>query len=220
MKKWKIFAVVSCLCFVVAACTGAAGFADETIRYKMTVTVETPEGIKTGSAVREAVRHTEPSIFPEQGGATYGLAKGEAISINLGNRGYFFVLLGGELEARLVFKGFKKKHNDGELVLQPNEYPRLVYFKDLKKPMTVQSISQYPNKAMPDGYGGMSELLSDPFGEGTKIESIAIATTSEPFTTNIGSLLGWLTSLKGGYLHGGPSSRGAPFGLHAGDFLR
>jgi hypothetical protein len=39
-----------------------------TMRYKMTVTVETPEGIKTGFAVREVSMRRYPQILPEQHG--------------------------------------------------------------------------------------------------------------------------------------------------------
>lgn len=36
------------------------------IRYKVTVTMSTPEGDKTGYAVREASRSSERSILPER----------------------------------------------------------------------------------------------------------------------------------------------------------
>jgi hypothetical protein len=35
-----------------------------TLRYKMTVSVETPEGIKTGSAVREIYFYRTPQLVP------------------------------------------------------------------------------------------------------------------------------------------------------------
>src|SRR5689334_19573264 len=66
------------------------------IRYRVTVTVETPEGIKTGSAVREASMYHETSILPDQGGTFYNIAKGQAVAVDLGKRGVLFVLLGGE----------------------------------------------------------------------------------------------------------------------------
>lgn len=220
MKKWLAFIGALFMGLSVAACVSAGGITNKKVRYVITVTVTTPEGISTGHAVREAGRYREPSLLPEQGGTTFTITKGEAIVVSLANRGTFLVLLGGEEEARLIFSSLEKLQNNDVLTLQPNEYPRLVYFKDLNDPMSVKPISQYPNKPMPDRYGGTSEVLSNIFGAGTKIESIEIAKTSEDLTSGISNLLPWLKALKGGYLHGGSSSRGAPLGLHAGDFLK
>lgn len=54
--------------------------------YKMTVTVETPEGVKTGSAVREVYSRTDPALLVNNGTHTI-LAKGDAVVIDLGSRG-------------------------------------------------------------------------------------------------------------------------------------
>ncbi|MBL8711812.1 MAG: hypothetical protein JNM12_02845 [Alphaproteobacteria bacterium] len=199
MKKWKIFAVVSCLCFVVAACTGAGGFSDETIRYKMTVTVETPEGIKTGSAVREAVRHTEPSILPEQGGATYNISKGEAVVIDLGQRGILFALLGGEWEAKIAFHALahvsKAEMFELDPLMKKWGSPRFVFFKNAKNPETVIA-ADFRN-------------LEKDFGLGVKLASFEMERTVEPVRVGIvHQNLPWLDKVHG-YISGknisGPS---------------
>src|SRR6218665_2890440 len=100
MKRFYMFAAGLFLTVTMAACAGACGFSNEKIRYKMTVTVETPEGIKTGSAVREAGRYTEPSILPDQGGVFYRVIGGEAVVVDLAERGVLFALIDDSREAK------------------------------------------------------------------------------------------------------------------------
>ena len=64
-----------------------------TWRYRITVEVETPEGIKTGSAVRE-VSNAASSIrfgFPES--TSPPEVRGEAVVVDLGERGVLFALI-------------------------------------------------------------------------------------------------------------------------------
>lgn len=65
-----------------------------TIRYRLSVEVETPEGVKNGSGVNMAGYSAEPEMF----GARpfhHGVWRGEAIPVDLGARGTFYVLLTG-----------------------------------------------------------------------------------------------------------------------------
>lgn len=58
-----------------------------TWRYKMTVTVETPEGIKTGSAVREISNSLQGNNWPDVGNPAG--VRGEAVVVDLSKRGVF-----------------------------------------------------------------------------------------------------------------------------------
>ncbi|RXR28273.1 hypothetical protein [Sphingobium fluviale] len=174
----------SALIFTMASCAGAGGFSNETIRYKMTVTVETPEGIKTGSAVREAIRYTEPSILPDQGGTFYNITKGEAVVVDLGHRGVLFVLIGGEWEARIVFKALETSNKvnmqDLDPLIKKWGAPRFVYFKDMNDPKTVASAS-YLN-------------LQRDFGYGVSLKQIEVETVNTPASFgNVERLLPWLS---------------------------
>ena len=196
MKKWMIFAVVSCLCVSVAACAGAGGFSDKTIRYKMTVTVETPEGIKTGSTVREAVRHTEPSILPEQGGSTYNISKGEAVVIDLGQRGVLFGLLGGEDEAKQVFKSLLKNNSPTHSVeLKQENYPKFVRFKDVADPTSVEIIIGLGRctdlaTGVPSGTVCVTQdNFKEIYGMGVLLKSITLETSSEEITRIAGKYM-------------------------------
>src|SRR4051812_10059597 len=66
-----------------------------TWHYKMTVTVETPEGIKTGSAVRAVTVHLVPRLSLEVHPTIE--VKGEAVAVDLGRRGVLFALMRGGL---------------------------------------------------------------------------------------------------------------------------
>ena len=128
-------------------------------RYKMTVSVETPEGIKTGSVVREVDVEKRTSIFSEKSEHTDVKVKGEAAVVDLGKRGVLFALmeseiLGVDYNYDVVFKAFPSDKpgltpegiryynslKSGKTVLHPVLYPRFVRFGDLSDPGTVESV--------------------------------------------------------------------------------
>lgn len=212
------------LVFSIAACS-ASGFSNEKIRYRITVTVETPEGIKTGSAVREAARYKEPSILPDQGGVFYNITRGEAVVVDLGQRGVLFVLLGGEDEAKQIFNLFsgvqKVRHIE---LLSKNRPLRLFYFRNISDPLTV-SPAQDVIKCSPhveDCGNGMRELplltMEKAFGSGVTLKSFDVTQTKQSFNDDVQNFLPWLRKIGGKYIHGQNSSRGAPYALHGGNF--
>lgn len=134
-----------------------------TWRYKMTVAVETPEGIKMGSAVREVSIAAAPEILPEMSGLAAG-AKGEAVVVDLGNRGQFFTLLGGHAVFADAFMGgllTKEAIWNAKLHVKPGatkilkieHYPKFVRFRDINDPKTVESLIKvgFCKKATADG---------------------------------------------------------------------
>ncbi len=77
-------------------------------RYKVTLTVETPEGLKTGYAVRE--HSYEPPLFYFPNGVGSSRTFGEAVAVDLGERGYLFALIpSGRDEFRGAFPYDKTK---------------------------------------------------------------------------------------------------------------
>src|SRR5690348_1790200 len=63
-----------------------------TYRYKLTVVVDTPEGPRTGCAVREVTAYSEPHFLPQAGGTSVK-ASGEAVIVDLPNGKMLVVLL-------------------------------------------------------------------------------------------------------------------------------
>lgn len=202
--------------------------------YRMTVSVETPEGVKTGSAVREVIYGGPTS---GGGGSGWDLkCLGEAVAVDLGKRGVLFALLSGTVngpsycsDVLLVAapppEGMNKATMSPRRVplkgqpvtLTPDRYPRFVKFRDLNDPKTVESVTKV-EKMSSHSRGFL--LDGEKFGNDVKIKEITLEVTDDPVTWEIDKRLTWLSNLHGGYLHGGLTSRGSPLGLHAGDFKK
>jgi len=183
-----------------------------TWRYKMTVTVEVPEGIKSGYAVRE-MSNSNSSIkfpnFPEAGNPAK--VKGEAVVVDLGKRGKLFATLTGynsgpNYADSIIYEVFPsgqggttvegiKYYRDlkaGPKVLTPEQYPVLVMFKDIKDPKTVTPVLKL-GRGDGSGNAPLSIIKSDHFeelfGEGVKLKEITMEMTDEPVTWGVDQAL-------------------------------
>jgi len=93
--------------------------------YKLTLVVETPEGQVVGSAVRKVSAQRDPVILQWIPASGYGHAgvKGEAVVVDLGQRGVLFALLTGSDGSkgdalRMVFKRCAIQSNPSDGFLQ------------------------------------------------------------------------------------------------------
>jgi hypothetical protein len=232
MKPFRLRTVVICLLIVISIWTVqhvSAFFGDKTLRYRMTVTISTPEGDKVGSAVKEAVRSSEKSILPEQGGVHYGVAKGEAVVVDLGKRGTVFALQAWEYEAQLAFQLLDDNTTHATIAaVEPQHYPRFVFFKNLADPSTVAlayQVQQYDDVDAKGYYHGrkcchVTDNLQKIFGEGVLIKSVILEKTDEPVTWRIDDILPWLQHVKMVNLTGSRYPRGSSLyeTLGGGDF--
>lgn len=193
-------------------------FPSATWRYKMTVVVETPEGLKTGYAVRQIGQYTDINIGDVGGGAAG--ATGEAVVVDLGKRGKLFMTIGEDFY--FIFEAFPfdgantpagmeyyshLKDAKASILKLERTVPQLVMFTDLNDPKTVRSIDL--------------RKLSATFGAGVYLQDITVETTDEPMTLNVvDQALPWLSSLHGGYLDGKFLGGGPQLSniLHAGNF--
>lgn len=193
------------------------------LRYRITVEVETLGGLKTGSSVMETRRQGPQPLVPwELGSGGGGSVIGEAVAVDLGGGRVIFALLSGP-EGRSINAMVPRALNYPELtpplsrqfkpqewqeafdeatdaeplaVLRREDYPMLVTFADLNNLKSVEVVN-------PDAVG---------------VRRITLQVTDDPVTTGIEKRLGWLLNLHGSYLHGGDTARGAPLGLHGGNF--
>ena len=186
-----------------------------TWRYKMTVEVETPEGIKTGTAIREVTFQLVPQLTPEMNPTTN--LRGEAVVVDLGKRGVLFALLHGHTigadHAKFLpfyifpFKGSTRKEEGlryysnlkaGPKVIEPQFYPILVRFRDMNDPKTVENLLDMEECLGHHGAGEplcvQKDRFEESFGEGVKVKAITIEMTDEPITTGIVKWLHWLPS--------------------------
>ncbi|MEZ0260944.1 MAG: hypothetical protein ACAH80_08040, partial [Alphaproteobacteria bacterium] len=173
-----------------------------TWRYKMTVTVATPEGIKTGSAVREVAVQLVPQITPEMK-PSITLA-GEAVIVDLGERGILFALLKGykmtdhaKVLPFYVFPSaavplekdglsFYSSLKAGPKEVEPQFYPMFVHFRDTKDPKTVESLiemEECPGRhAWPEPLCVKANHFEAMFGKGVYLKSVTLEMTDEAVT--------------------------------------
>lgn len=173
-------------------------------RYKMTVTVETPEGIKTGSAVREMSNATPAIDWPDVGNPAD--VQGEAVVVDLGKRGVLFAQISSDsdLEFYSAFPLPGKKPGNGgstpegiryysnlpvgtKSVLDshyPPGYPRLVTFTDLNDPKSATLVQEWERNKK--GYYDLKEdHFETLFGKGVKLRDITLEITDEPVTWGV-----------------------------------
>lgn len=179
-------------------------------RYRMTIEVETPEGLQTGSAVREVtVQQLDGPINPSTAGVDVKV-HGEAVTVDLGKRGILFALMrnsmmGPDYAYNIIFHAFPgppgftaegisyySSLKGAEETLSFDDYPTFIKFRDPKDPTTielVQDIEIYEEKIPAGGYKKHLSLKADHFenlfGKGVKIKKITIEMTDAPVTKSI-----------------------------------
>jgi hypothetical protein len=197
---------------ILALCLGACG-STERVRYRMTVEVETPAGLRTGSSVREVVGRTAPNIpmLGEDRGSVS--VRGEAVAVDLPGGQVLYALLDGADTVPLRIDG---QLTDQVIPIWPTapvgihnpdgtaRPPQFVRFRDPRDPRSVEAVDPVDFAAS--------------FGPGTRLRRITIQHTDADVTTGIERRLAWLPGLHGSYLHGGSTSRGSPLGLYGGNF--
>ena len=234
MKRLGIFVAL----IVGAVVIYNLAFPSVTVRYRLTLEAQVDGEPRTGSGVIE-VTYAKQSRFAGQrpGIETF---RGEAVVLDLGQRGALFGLLTADTDARsvpetIILRAFgfpggvlpgpvdaglrQLQHLSGSRELPLTSLPLLVRFRDLNDPMTVERVDPL-NIGKSFGAGARlirATLEIVPAGI-WPLNSLGI--TGEPITRGVYQRLPWLEALKGNYLHGGGSARGAPLGLDGGDFVR
>lgn len=181
-------------------------------RYKMIVTVETPEGEVIGSAVRQMGNDLQGSPLSQQGNPAD--VKGEAVVVDLGVRGKLFALIShkSDLEFYNAFpvpsgkggstpEGIKYYANlpvgtKGELnPKNPPGYPMLVTFTDMNDPASVTLVQEWAQGD--DGYYSLiNDRMEELFGSGVKLKSINLEITDENIEWNMANFLPWFKDYK------------------------
>jgi len=173
-----------------------------TVRYRLTLEAQVDGELKTASGVRE-VTYSKYLGLASQHELSIGF-RGEAIGLDLGSRGTLFALLragaddrsgaewivlrafdfdGGSLP-RPVEDGVKQVARlSGKRELPLDSLPRLVRFRDINDPMTVEGVS--PLK------------IGERFGSNAKLvrATLEIVPADVPITTGINKKLVWLDHL-------------------------
>ena len=196
-SKWAAWLAVLAVAFWVLDETV---FTNGTVRYKMTVRIDTPEGIKEGSAVREVYMSQGIKIFPESGPIVR--VKGEAVVVDLGQRGQVFALLKGYLVGaeRIMFYAFPehggttregirfyRSMKEGKAVLSPKFYPYLIRFKDIDDPQSIEAIIDVDR----DDDEINEDHFEEMFGKGVKLKDITIEVTDDSVSHDMSKWPEW-----------------------------
>jgi len=183
-----------------------------TWRYKMTVVVDTPEGEKSGFAVRE-VRVWNSSLIPKLPDASTATVKvkGEAVVVDLDERGKLFGIMkshqygenytesilyaamGGGTSADGI-RALNRAKKNRPVTLSMQDWPTFVTFTDMTDPKSVTPVLKM-ERARKNGTGDWivtEDRTEELFGEGVKIKDVIIEMTDEPVTWGIERDLSWL----------------------------
>lgn len=171
-----------------------------TYRYRMTVSVETPGGVRSGSSVIEVRVRKNPTPFGHGAFAT-DHAQGEAVFVDLGdNKSVVALLAGGEFAeagagypTNVVPDHFKLSlATDAQLVSLPNlrgswelarnRYPTFVTFADRSDPSTIRLVR--------------ADQFEATFGAGFLLRGVKIEMTKDAVTRDIESKLPWVKNLS------------------------
>lgn len=238
--KWIVqkFIIAALVLFVSGAAIAIAmdqvkdGIKTYNWRYKMTVEVETPEGIKTGSAVREMNLMFEPRPLdpPKQFYVSHKM-RGEAVAVDLGKHGVVFAYFSSDSypEVTDTFEGppmrtlegaeYYSSLEAGPTPVAPQRVPWIVTFSDLSDPMSVEMVKGGVFNVEEQKHI-LVDRFEELFGEGFRLRSVTVEMTDEPVTWKIEAYLPWLAELKGGYLDGRFSGGGPELSniLYGGNF--
>ncbi|WP_298305592.1 hypothetical protein [uncultured Erythrobacter sp.] len=183
-------------------------------RYRLTVEVETPEGLKSGSSVLEVeLMKVRPAMHPSGVGLS-SQARGEAVAVDLPNGQTLYALLRSENKvdwaSNIVYvmaprreestpdeamaERFDWIRNNREVILLPRY--KLVAKGTMRLdgwPMlvTFDDISDPTSIKKVDPFN-----LAATFGEGVELKRITVQVTDDPVTTGIEQRLEWLGQLK------------------------
>lgn len=196
----------------ITACAGASSdYPDAKWSYKMTVAIETPEGIKTGSAVREISMVSRPMFMGENNDTHVKFIRGTAVAIDLDNRGWLFAPLDDSpwaffrtfrtpcLEGPVSRCGVKyyASLKEGEKAQVPtNGYPNFIKFRDTHDPTSVEYVQKMKSCHAPGaGYEPCigESRFEEVLGAGVKLKEITIEVTNEsPSSSLLEKLLPWM----------------------------
>jgi hypothetical protein len=203
-----------------------------TYRYRLSVEVETPDGLRSGSSVVEIRYQMFPKLLTERDHISRVF--GESVFVDLGQGKNLVGLLASvpsgedvDYPGRVVFQAFQLDSND------PNTPRRLPQLRG-KRDLDIHHSGQYDvtQRLLPtfvtfrDPADFMSAKIAPPglfgeiFGAGYELRDVSIELTDEPRTEKIQKLLPWLP--HPGYFNGqvgcGPGD--PTYCLHGGHFMR
>jgi hypothetical protein len=204
--------------------TAGGGKVYPTYRYRLTVEVETPEGLRSGSSVIEvATSKGSKYAIPSPGALSYKVC-GEAVAVDLGARGALFALLRSDESADWAagaFEAMAPSVSIEEQIKSDDEYgDRRARALALRGLQVVPRFREplRPSNEPRSGYPMLVRFtdIADPktvakvnpddlamsFGKGVKLKRITVERTEDAVTTGIEKRFSWWTSFRDRHFDG------------------
>jgi hypothetical protein len=204
-RHMRALSNAACIILVSLTLAGCMDRPDATYRYKLTISIETPEGTKTGSNVVELDYYRTASGAPHR---TYG----QALVLDLGPRGVLAALLSQKAFLTQSRTSAWVEADPGEIILSkcvgdgaraldridmvrqiegskdaysldPSELPDLIVFRNAKEPSSAAVTNSLDFAAT--------------LGAGVRIQSATIQITHDPITRGVDELLPWVRHWTG-----------------------
>jgi hypothetical protein len=192
----------------------------EDVRYRVTVEVDTPQGLRSGSAVWQ-VRTSKGITLPgPEAGGIHMQSRAEAVTVDLPT-GKLFLLAGApggvvysERLMQALVRRYISAHPDtspqrngrdwradwqgarqsrASIALEPDEYPALVTFTNPADPLSAQMVDPVN--------------LAATFGPGVSLRRITVTVTDDAPTETIVDILPWLPRFAQGGRFSGTHQR-------------
>lgn len=195
--------------------------ADETptYRYRLTVEVNTPEGVRTGSSVIEVDTDVASDLSIPTPGQVRTRIKGEAVTVDLGKRGLLFALLRSEEDADWagavlfdltpvvrnaegdVFQGtFDKMLTINRPITLPRFWPSQ---SDRPAASAYPMLVTFENLTNPRSVRRVNpDDLAATFGTAVSLHRVSVQMVEEEVTTGIESRLKWLNRYRARHFDG------------------
>jgi hypothetical protein len=208
MRRRELLAGVTVL-GLLTACAPGSSEPPPTYKYRLTATVETPQGERSGSSVVAVWWWSgSEAVFGKLASAGFKV-RGEAVAVDLPDGQTLFVLLSrpgdsdwaayvhesipvvvGQDQSRAAYWAALNRDRAIHPVKQrrvtvaedSDNYPYMVRFHDLADSKSVEQVA-------PDN-------LAATFGPGYRLKSLTVQVTDEPVTRGIEKRLGWLSDLQ------------------------
>ena len=212
----KFFAIGVALA---SASIASCSIADDTpsYRYRLKVEIETPEGLRAGSSVIEV--DTAVSTGIPTPGAVQTRYRGEAVAVDLGERGTLFALMQSnerrDWAAQVMFllapsgvnsegDRFLGRYQNMLKMRQEIALPRLYNASRYERASTgIPTLVTFKDMSDPQSVQRVDpENLAELFGEGVILRTISVQMTDEPVTDRIESHLTWLDEYRRSWLNG------------------
>ncbi len=172
--------------------------------YKVTVKIQTPDGLKSGYAVRQIRSRFSPELLPEMSDVSYKFI-GEAVAVDLDNGNYVFGILPTELQYEF-FNAFPSPHGNsahrkslkyyrsldiGSTATLGDEY-KIVRFNDLSNPASVELVSGYQFNPKTQKYDFINNF-DDFYGDEHDLKKVEVEVVRESVTHQVSQILPWIS---------------------------